>query len=251
MSFDIISIAYIVIIVLFTIFGIKRGLFKSLVSLIKNGLTFILSIILAKPLALIFSRSQFGLKISRKFTELFTEKGGVFAINIHEGNTSEVIDFALDELSLPDSLSELLDSLLRKHVVFDPTVDMTLAQAFGPVITHYIFLAISFILVFIIIRIACSLLNKLFTSLEQIPIIKVVNKSIGGILGAFTGFLLVCLISFALTFIIPIDFSISEWLIKVMKLGEPDVMTFSKYLYQENILLKIISYLQNLIVRWI
>ena len=82
MSFDIISIAYIVIIVLFTISGIKRGLFKSLVSLIKNGLTFILSIILAKPLALIFSRSQFGLKISRKFTELFTQDKPILA-NFH------------------------------------------------------------------------------------------------------------------------------------------------------------------------
>ena len=195
-----------------------------------------------------FSNSALGDSLTNKFVELFHDRGGVFAIKIHEGNTTEVIEYALQELNLPSALGGFLNNLLQEYISFESVNEMTLGEAFSPIISHYIFVVASFILIFILIRIACNLLNKLFKTLEQIPLIKVVNRTIGGLLGGIVGILLICLISFGITFIIPLDTSFSNFLIDTLRLENPDVMTLSKYIYQENFLLVIITFIQNLFV---
>lgn len=248
MKFDVISIIYIAILVAFVISGIKKGLFKTLVALIKSILSFVLSIFLAKPLALLLSNSFVGKKITGKLTEAFLEKGDIFAIEITEANASEIIKMTTEKMSLPETLNEFLVNQLTKLFNLQEMTGMSVAEAFAPTITQYILLVVSFIIIFIIVMIVCSLLKSIFALLEQIPVIKVTNKLAGGVLGFFGGLLIVYLISFGLTFVISLHNDISDVLIKTMCLNT-DTFTFSKFIYNENLLLKIIAFIQNLFVK--
>lgn len=246
MTVDLVSIIYLVIIALSVFLGIKRGLFKTLTSLIKDILSFVLSVFLAKPVTMLLVNSNIGSKLSLKFETLLIEKNPIFETIITESNKDKLIELTLQQLNLPIKIVELFAKLLSNSIDLESVSEVTIASSIAPTITYYIFLVISFILIFIIVRLLVRLLNRLFKSFEQIPLIKVVNKLCGGLLGVVIGFLLVCLISYGLTFVIPLDLPISNWLINNMKLNE-ETFTISKYLYNENILLIIISYIQGLL----
>ena len=246
MAFDLITIIYLVIIALLLLIGIKRGLFKTLISLIKDILSFVLSLIFVKPLTLLFVNSNLGTKLTLKFETLLIEKNPLFETILTPSNKDKLIEMTLQQLNLPAKIVELFSKMLSNTINLESVNDLSIAAAIAPTITYYIFLVLSFILIFIVVRILARLLNKLFKSFEQIPLLKFVNRFFGGILGLVVGVLLVCMISYALTFIIPLDLPISNWFIENMKLNE-ETFTISKYLYNENILLIIISYIQGLL----
>ena len=127
--------------------------------------------------------------------------------------------------------------------------EYTVGEVLAQCVSYFVFLVVAFLILFIIIRIITGILNKLFESLEQVPVIDSVNKLLGAVINAAIGILFVCLISYGLTFVIPLDNSVSTWLIETMKVNENDVFTISKFFYQNNFLTKIITWIQNLFLK--
>jgi hypothetical protein len=101
------------------------------------------------------------------------------------------------------------------------------------------------ILVIIALSIMCLATGSF---VEKLPIIGALNKILGMALNGIVGLLLICLISYGLTFIIPLDLGISNTLIDIMQLDNPEVTSVSKFFYENNFLLIIIAFFQELSV---
>lgn len=235
MKFDIISIIFIVIFVISVLIGIKKGFFKTVSSLVKGILSFVLTIFLSKPLAKVLLGSTIGINLEEKLLNFLNNKGEFFQISINNSNKVEVISKALEDLNMPQFLTDIIASFIPI------TAENTVAEALAPTISYYVLLAISFIVLFIIFRLLSMLLDKLFAIMEQIPFVGTLNKLCGGVLNGFLGVLLICIISYGFTFIVPLDNGFSSFIIEQMELYDNQVVTLSKYFYENNFLLKIIA----------
>lgn len=235
MKLDIISIIFIVIFVVSVLIGIKKGFFKTITSLIKGILSFIITILLTKPLAKLLAGSSIGISLESKLLNFLNSKGEFFQISINESNKVEVISRALEDLNLPQFLTQMIASFVPI------TAENTVAEALSPTLTYYVLVAITFILLFITFRLLSMLLDKIFCVMEQIPFVGFLNKVLGGVLNGFLGFLLICIISYGFTFLIPLDNVLSTFIIEQMELYDSQVVTISKHIYENNLLLKLIA----------
>ena len=242
MAFDIISIIYIAIIVLFALIGLKRGFFKTLVSFLKGIISFVISILLCEPLARLLTNSKIGSTLAIKISDVLNARGGLFTATITLENKEALLSQALTEIKIPEVLHEFISSL----VVVPSEGSVTIGNALALSITYYIFIAITFIVLLILARLAVRLIAKIFKSLEQIPFVGVTNKLMGTILNAFIGFVIVCVISYGITCLIPLNNEISSFLIETMRLEDSEVFTISKFFYENNFLLTIIAAIQSL-----
>lgn len=245
MKFDIISIIYVVIILLFALVGLKRGFFKTLVSFIKSVVSLVLSFFLCKPLAQLLMSGSLGLKLQDVLLNSFNNQGGIFLTAITESNKSEVVSSALQQINIPNILNGYLTNLVSNYI---PTTGegITVANALSSTISYYILIVISFILISIAVAILCFVLRKIFAVIEQIPIISSLNKIGGLLLNGVCGFIFVCIISFALTIVMPLNETLSNWLSDTMMLNDSLVFTISKYFYEQNFLVKIFAFIQSL-----
>lgn len=245
MHFDLISIIFLIIIFVFGFIGYKKGFFKTLTGFIKSIASFVIAILLCKPLALLLSNSRMGVSMTNNFIE-FLDKKGVFSEIVTVTNKEQIVSQALQTLKIPSLLNEFLTKLLANIVPV--TGDKTLSQSLAPTLTLYIFIGISFVLLFILIRLLFVFLKKYFAMLEQIPFVGFTNKILGCLIGTFKGFLLVCMITFVFTLIIPLDNGISRFLVDQMRLENQSIFTFSKFLYENNFLLILISLIQKIFI---
>lgn len=247
MEFDVLSIIYICIFALFIIVGLIRGFFKTIISFMKDLMTFVLSILLCKPIANLFIKSSLGESVNNMLFNYFTSQGGIFALDITSENKTEVIEHTLQEANLPDTLNSLLTSMVDKFLVSHPE-GLNISEVLSHTITTYVFYALAFILLFLVIRILAIFLNKLFEFVEKIPVVGFLNKLLGMVVNGIIGLLLICMISYGLTLIIPLNLPISNTLIDIMYLENQEVFTISKFFYENNFLLIIIIFFQELFV---
>ena len=246
MKFDIVSIVYVVIILLFALIGLKRGFFKTLVGVIKSVVSFIASLFLCKPIASILVKTSLGIGVQTKLFDAFTEKGGIFSTAITESNKGELVSNALTQINIPEILHEYITKLVSDYIPVTGE-GITVANVLSSTIAYYIMVVIAFILIFIVVSLLCLLLKKLFAILEQIPIISSLNKILGFVLNGALGVLTVFIISFVLTMVLPLSETLSNWFADTIMLNDTHVFTISKYFYTENFLLKIIAYIQSLL----
>lgn len=245
MRFDLISIIFLLIIFGLGLLGYKKGFFKTLTGFIKSIASFVIAILLCKPIALLLSNSKMGVSMTNSFIEYF-EKKGIFSEIVTMANKEQIVSQSLQTLNVPSLLNNFLTKLLV-HVV-PITGDKTIGQSLAPTLTLYIFIGISFVLLFIIVRLLFILLKKFFNYLEQIPFVGFVNKILGCFIGTLKGVLLVCMITFVFTLIIPLDNGVSRFLVEQMRLENSSIFTFSKFMYENNFLLGLIAFIQKLFV---
>ena len=247
MTFDVVSIIYIAIFVLFIIIGLVKGFFKTIISFMKDLMTFVLSILLCKPISNLLINSSLGIKMDNGLIEYFKGQGGIFALDINASNKDVVIEQTLQESNLPESLNSMFTSIIDKLLIDHPE-GINIAEALSHTITTYACYAIAFIALFVVIRLLAIFLTKIFSFVEKLPIIGALNKILGMALNGIVGLLLICLISFGLTLIIPLDLGISNTLVDIMQLDNPEVTSVSKFFYENNFLLIIIAFFQELSV---
>lgn len=246
MKFDIISIVFIVIIILYLLIGLKKGFFKSLTSILKNVIAFIMAILLCAPLAHLLVKTNMGENLSYTFQGFFNSKGPLFTTIVTKDNQAILIGQALTSLNMPKLLSSYIgDSMVG---ILNGIENETLSYALSITFSYYIFVGISFIVLFIVARLLVILLNKLFGLLENITIIKTVDRILGVVLNLIRGLVLVCLLSYIITLIVPTGNGLANYFIKQMALDDKNVFTISKFFYENNFLLIIIAWIQSLFV---
>jgi hypothetical protein len=205
----------------------------------------VFSVFLAKPVANILQTTSFGLYIQNHLTESFLNKGGIFEVTITEANKTEVLSQGLQQIEMPEFLNELISKFISNFIVIDESYNV--AEALSVSITHYILIGIAFVLLSIIAGIICKIFGKIFSKLEDLPIIGGLNKLLGGALNGVLGLFSVFVITYLITIVVPMWPAFSNWFADTVLLNDPEVKTFAKFCYEHNFLLKIIAWIQELL----
>ena len=206
----IIDFIIIALLVIFGLIGLKKGLFKSLLSLFSWSVCIILACLTAKYVAgwidklfnfsgLIGNRIAISLSKSNNF---FAKPISAFA----EGGKDSLIA-AVNELKINKLLKEIIKIVFSKGKI-DMTSSKTIGSVVGLKLGKICMIVITAILMFILLKIALFLLSKFFKNLEQIKLIGGLNKAIGFILGvakACVIILTVNMVLVALTLIPAVD----------------------------------------------
>lgn len=192
----VIDIAIILTLVIFAIIGFKKGLLKSIISLFSWIVCIIIAVLTAKYVAgwingIYNFAGLIGNKIATslaKTNEFFTQ-----AINVYESSGKDALIAAI-----PSNINKLLKQLIT--VVFNHTaVDMSSTETIGTVVGsslgHICMVIISGILVFIVLKIAVALLNKLFDKISNTKILGGLNKVLGLILGLLKGAVIIIIVN--------------------------------------------------------
>ena len=242
MAFSVIDIVFISIFVLSVLVGLKRGFLKTLVSFIKGLASFVIAVFICKPLATLLTNSSVGSKLAVKISEYLVAKGGVFTATVTAESKDILLSNALQEANIPSFLHEYISSLIV--IPSEGTVNMGNALALS--ITYYIYLGISFLLVFLLGLILMFLISKIFAVIEQIPFVGLINKVLGALVSGAMGLVVICFLTYVITLIVPTGNELSTWFVETMRLNDSEVFTISKYFYEHNFLVKLITIIQKI-----
>lgn len=211
MILDIIIIA---MFLLFVIIGLKRGAAKTLLNLV--------GIVLA-----VFLSANFGSLLSEWIYKGFFQKGITQSIHtaIEQGGT-DAFNNAVN--SLPDFIYSLLSCFgVSKDYLYSLTenasassqsvISQTIEGVISPILTSIISFFVIIIL-FILLMVLFKLLIKMLLGVFELPVLHMLNRTLGGILGALEAVAIVYLLVILTKLIIP--FSGNEFFITQQLINE-------------------------------
>ena len=195
----IIDIAVVAVFIIFSLIGLKKGFLRSVLAILSWGLCLIVAIFAAKYVAgwlngLYNFSGLIGKQISKsliKSNEFFAQ-----AVNIYEAGGKDSLIH-----SIPNNVNGII-AQITKAVFSSSNVNMSSTNTIGSVVGaslgHISMLVISGILVFVVLKVATSLLSKLFKNIEQTKILGGLNKILGLILGFLKATLIIGTINIVL-----------------------------------------------------
>lgn len=199
-----IDIILIVILVIFALVGLKRGLIDAILSLFSTLVSIGLAIWAAKPFA--------------GFLEQCFKLTGVLQTNIGKmlagwsASFGEAVATSItgNQAIAASSLSDWQQTIL-KLVTGECVIEAgsTPAEVFSGILAPIALITISGIVAFVLIKLAVFLLSKLFDALKQNRAINGLDKTLGFVLGAVKGALIICVLM-GITIFIPNDKIIQE-----------------------------------------
>lgn len=206
MILDIILIA---LLVLAFFIGYKKGFVKSVWKITALILTIVLILILKTPAIKFLSGTNLAVTINTKISESLPQGGGV---NIAQ------------TLNLPEFLQGEVDSQITtaQGLPISDTVNSSLTSLFITIIAC--------VGLFIIIRLILAAVFMIITAVTELPLIKGVNKLVGGLLGAVNILFIVYLLLAVMSLFASADNMLFE---------EINNTQLVKYLYNYNILLQL------------
>lgn len=167
---------------IFTLVGIKKGFLHSLISLFSWTFCLLVAFLTAKYVAgWINGIFNFSGMLGDKISGALVDSNNFFAQAINTYATKEDLINAI-----PSNTNGLLKQLI-KIVFTNSAVDMSSTNSIGSItgesLGQIIVIVITGILIFIILKIAVMLLNKLFKKIAETKVLGTLNKILGGILG--------------------------------------------------------------------
>ena len=235
-TFDILTIIFLVVIVINLIIGIAKGFFKELISFFGFFLVLIGAYLLCKPVGNLLY-GVFGGAISNPIYDFLAGKNAGFA---------EVMTRSAAESQLPDLLNSIkipsfFHSIFIKYIVgCIPEVDAEVSLAVGKYTANSIGLlactAIAFLAVAIVLLVILYIIKRLTRKINGVPIIGWLNRLLGGVLGLLAGLIIVAGIGSLLSMLTGISF-INTTLIDVLKvpLGDDTRWSFAKLFIENDI----------------
>ena len=198
---------------IFAIVCAKRGFVSCFFSLVSTVAALILAFALAKPFAAL-TNGFFGLEeiFSEKFVTAFSKLSG-FNMDI----SGSGIEAALADKNLPAILGNLVISKFGSGALAAGT---TLGMVVGETTASLTVIILSFIALFIVIKLVLLLLKNVFTTIiEKLTVFNVLDGFLGALVGLLEGVAIVCLVLSILT-IIPsqgmVDFFNQTIVLKVL-----------------------------------
>ena len=168
-----------------TIYGLIRGFIKQVIGLVGIVASFVLAYSLCSPLAtLICNTTKWDDNIASTVASMFN-------VADQSVKVSEVAQH-LTSLPVPEFLKKSVIEYSSK--VTEGMVN--LASVVGYSVAKYLLIGVSYLVIFVGVRVACFLLKHLLSFLaDNMPIVGNVNKTLGALVGLFKG---LCIVYFAL-----------------------------------------------------
>ena len=196
----IIDIAIIIAIVIFSIIGLKKGLFKTVLSLLSWSVCIVIAIFTAKYVASwINGLYDFSSLIGKSISKSLIKTDQFFAqpINTFEAGGKTALFEASQNVNMNSFMKQLIKAVFSNSKV-DMASSNTIGFMVGSSLGHICMIVISGILVFIVLKILTALLSKLFDNLAKTKVIGGLNKILGCVLGLLKGALIVITINIVL-----------------------------------------------------
>ena len=210
----VIDFIIIALLVIFGLIGLKKGFFKSLISLFSWSVCIVLACLTAKYVAgWIDKLCNFSGMIGNKIATSLSKSNDFFSkpINAYAESGKDSLIIAVNDLKINKLLKEIIKIIFSKGKV-DMTSSQTIGSVVGGKLGNICMIVITAILMFIILKIALFLLSKFFKNLEQIKLIGGLNKTIGFILGVTKACIIIITVNMvlvALTLIPAVDKTIT------------------------------------------
>lgn len=240
--FDVLSIAFIVIIIVSCIVGYFRGFLALLVDLLKGFVAIILASLLCKPMGSALNTTKMGTGITDKVENYLIEKGETFKYELTKENKEIFIDNQLDQQlensKIPQVLRTYIKNVLVDKVEIEDGETITVARYMGKGMSFFVCTIIAYIIVFIIIMILLSIVQRLFKNINKVPIVGLANRLLGLGLGVLVALLFIGVICYVLTFLMSIPGDMSNWIMNTLKLTEEqkEEQSIAKIMYEHNII---------------
>ena len=214
-----IDIVFIVLIVLFALWGLKQGFLASLVSLVGIALSIVLAVWLAPPFSS-FIDNLFDGSISSMFADLMNGVVSGFGELNYEVQTATTASTLIDTFDVNGILKSLLDIMLGSEVLAEGTnVLAWFSLKLGGLLTTLC----GAVLLFLIIRIVLALLSKLFDKITENRAINGLDRVLGFFFGAVKGLIFVAVVIAILNIlcVVPaINDFVTTWLDKTTILND-------------------------------
>ena len=228
------DIALLVGVIVFLLFmymyGCKKGFVVIALSLVMSLVALVLALMLAKPFEnFIKNNTEIYNKVNTKMEE-YVEK-----------YIEKEMDLASDELQ-KDSINELkLPTSIREKLIKDNTDDIKLnmgAETFSEYVakslTDILVESISVIILFICIKIVLKVIVSVINLISKLPIIRSVNKTLGGVVGLAEGILIIWIAAIVVTALGATD--IGGQVLSAISSNE-----ILNFIYNNNLLLKLME----------
>lgn len=189
-SLNISDIVAIVIVVLFVMWGAKKGLVKSVLGLGSIIISIVLALTLYQPVSTFLKDSVIGEYVTVNIAK-------VLDASEKEPEEMETED-AANALNLPPEIMSKVSE----------SVDDIKTTALGSISTSVSSLAInllSMLIVFLVIKLILWIITLLLDAVTGIPVIRGLNKMLGGVLGAVSGIITIYILLAILTFMTAVD----------------------------------------------
>jgi len=233
-SFDILSIIYLVVLLIFLIIGLSKGFIKSIVSIAGWLISLVLSGLLNKPTTQLLVKGSLANSFKADLVTKFNSQGELFS----QTYNAESFKAFADSKNLPEFVRNTVKGIID---FLQAGEGETISEVLSGAIVYYCFLVVTFILLFILFLIAFKIFAKLVSKIEDgSKAFKVVNRTLGAIVYVALALVLIGVVNYVFAFITIAGGNVANWLTDTMKLGT-DTWTFSKFLYENNYLGEIIS----------
>ncbi len=176
---------YIAILILIALafWGSKKGLVRSIFSLGSLVLSLVLALTLYPVVTDFLNQSVVGDYVRLNVYKVFDQKQ----------EEPQETDTAGDTLNLPDSLESAITGTMNEAAF---TVKESIAENTAQLALKLL----GIIIVFVLVRVILWLLVRLLNAVAHLPILRSINRLLGGVLGLGYGILLIYLLLAVLTF---------------------------------------------------
>lgn len=207
MSFTYIDIGIVALLLIFFLFGIKKGFMDSILSLVGGLVSLVIAILLADQVVQLIG-DTFGIRTAISnwatgfLTNLFNPEGvenHPLTSPIGEENIGNLVMMAIGKLGLPESISQsiggALTTAITNSIQGTEIAQKSLVQIINPIMTQAIMLVIAVILTFIVIRIIVAIIEAITKAILRVSkSLRGLDRLLGGVVGIVKGALAVLII---------------------------------------------------------
>lgn len=231
--FGIIDVLIVISVVAMVILGWKKGFLLKIVELASSLFGLIASLLLTRPFSNLLD-TWFGEGIESRISAYLIERNPALT----DTATKPALQEALEQLSMPDFVTKWIS----ESIDYDQAT-LSMIEVITPLFKSMILIVIAFVSLFFGSMILFFFLKILSRMITRVPVIRQIDKVLGGLFGLFKVsviiFVLLLILSFALA--VPgINDLIGEFVYVDMQL-DTEKFRLSKWLYDNNIFRFIIN----------
>jgi uncharacterized membrane protein required for colicin V production len=231
--FGVIDVLIVVSVISMVILGWKKGFLLKIVELASSLFGLIASLLLTRPFSQLLDK-WFGSDIETRIHEYLVTRNP----DLTDVATKPALQEALEQLSMPDFITKWISESIDYGAATQSMID-----AITPLFKSMILIVIAFVSLFFGSMILFFFLKILSRMITRVPVIRQIDKVLGGLFGLFKVsviiFILLLILSFALA--VPgINELIGDFVYVDMQL-DTEKFRLSKWLYDNNIFRFIIN----------
>ena len=233
-TFDVISLVYIVVALFYLIHGWNKGLFARFHKPFVFVAACFVGVLACKYLVMTVYNLGFMQSLVEKLVNWLGEQNEYLVTAEY---SAENVALAIQSINAPEFLAELINTCVVKFGFDSGTMAVAIGQS-GILLLAY---GVVFLVGFIVGAIVLGGILKKILNLKKLSG-GAFDKLLGLAYDAIGAILLISVVAYAMSFYISLNAPGAEWLVNQMALGDDTVKTLSKWVYDQNLLMTIINW---------